>query len=119
MNKREKGGHYEGRAELILSEAGYKVKERNYYSPWGEIDIICEKDGILVFVEVKYRRNNNYGYGSEAIDVRKLKKMYLTGRNYLSEKKISIKEIRFDMIVFLGENYTWDKNIVWGDEIWT
>lgn len=119
MNRREKGGYYERQAEIILKKAEYRIIDKNYYSQWGEIDIICEKDGILVFLEVKYRRNSDYGYGNEAIDKRKLRRMYLTGRKYLSEKTIKAREIRFDMIIFLGENYTWDENIMWGDEIWS
>ncbi|MGL4403914.1 MAG: YraN family protein [Fusobacteriaceae bacterium] len=119
MNRREKGGYYERKAEIILKESGYEILEKNYYSQWGEIDIICKREETLVFVEVKYRRNNDYGYGSEAIDKKKLKRMYLTGKKYLSEKRFLTKEIRFDMIVFLGEKSTWDKNIIWGDEIWS
>ncbi|MGL4254418.1 MAG: YraN family protein [Fusobacteriaceae bacterium] len=118
MNRREKGGYYEEKAEIILKEAGYEILERNYYSPWGEIDIICEKDGIIVFVEVKYRKNIDYGYGSESINKKKLKRIYLTGKKYLSEKNFLAREVRFDMIIFLGEHSTWDKDILWGDEIW-
>ena len=37
----------------FLERKGFKVLERNYRKPWGEIDIIAEKDGIVRFVEVK------------------------------------------------------------------
>ncbi|MGL5963993.1 MAG: YraN family protein [Fusobacteriaceae bacterium] len=118
MTKREKGELYEKKAEVILKNDGYEIIEKNYYSQWGEIDIICKKAGILVFVEVKYRRNIEYGYGSESIDKKKLKRIYLTARKYLSEKNFLTSEIRFDMIIFLGEQSIWDKDIIWGDEIW-
>ena len=37
----------------FLERKGFKILERNYRKPWGEIDIIAEKDGVIRFVEVK------------------------------------------------------------------
>jgi len=43
----------EGIAAQFLEKKGFKIVERNYWKPWGEIDIIAEKDGVVHFVEVK------------------------------------------------------------------
>lgn len=53
--KREIGNTGEKLAAKFLRKKGYRIREKNYVSPFGEIDIIAEKDGTLVFVEVKTR----------------------------------------------------------------
>ena len=51
--KRRKGDIGEDVTCKYLEKRGYKVLERNYWKPWGEIDIVAEKGPILSFVEVK------------------------------------------------------------------
>lgn len=52
-SKRRIGNIGEGVACRYLLSKKYKVLERNYWKPWGEIDIVAEKEGVLCFVEVK------------------------------------------------------------------
>ena len=52
----EKGKKGESLAACYLEKKGYTVVVRNYHSRYGEIDLICRKDGYLVFVEVKERK---------------------------------------------------------------
>src|SRR3989338_4710146 len=47
------GSFAEELAEKFLKDRGYKILGRNYRKPWGEVDIIAEKEGIIIFVEVK------------------------------------------------------------------
>ena len=56
MNKRKTGTAYEKKAAAYLKEKGYHILKRNYRCPLGEIDLIAEENGYLVFIEVKYRR---------------------------------------------------------------
>ena len=49
----EFGSFAEGLAEKFLKNRGYTIIGRNYRKPWGEVDIIAEKEGIVIFVEVK------------------------------------------------------------------
>lgn len=116
-NNREIGNIYEERAEKLLLSSGYKILERNYRVRAGEIDIIAEKDGVIVFVEVKYRSSTAFGYGIEAVDYRKIRRIYNAARIYLTLNRKFSNEIRFDCISFLGEKISWTKNLVWGDEI--
>ena len=68
MNKRKKGGEMEDLACRFLEERGLRVLHRNFRSRTGEIDIVCrEKDGTLVFTEVKYRRSLDQGCPEEAV----------------------------------------------------
>ena len=57
MNKREKGTVYENMAASYLEEKGYQILEKNFYSHFGEIDLIAKKEEVIIFVEVKYRKN--------------------------------------------------------------
>lgn len=56
QNNRKKGNEYEERAVSLLQEKAYRILARNFRTSIGEIDVIAEKDDILVFVEVKYRK---------------------------------------------------------------
>lgn len=50
---------------------GYRILAQNYVTPFGELDLIAEKDGTIAYVEVKYRRGGSYGDPLEAVDERK------------------------------------------------
>lgn len=71
VNKRAAGADKEQLAARYLVDNGYTVLERNFRNKTGEIDIIAKKDNYIVFVEVKYRSNNKYGYAVEAVNYRK------------------------------------------------
>lgn len=87
MNKRQTGSAYEMLAADWLKQHGYQITEKNYRCGQGEIDLIAEKDGYLVFVEVKYRRTGQKGDPAEAVDLSKTKKDFKSGRVLLLEKK--------------------------------
>ena len=63
----------EDRACRFLKRKGYKIVDRNYFSRFGEIDIIAQNKEYLVFVEVKTRSNFFWGYPAEAVDKEKFK----------------------------------------------
>ena len=92
-------------ASEYLNILGYKIIKRNYRSKFGEIDIITIKDNILIFVEVKTRINNNYGYPIDSITKLKQKHIYNTAQYFLLNNKISYEEIRIDAIeVYISQN---------------
>ncbi len=71
QNNRQVGAYYEERVALCLEERGYRILARNFRCKFGEIDLIAQKDGIIVFVEVKYRKTGACGAPEEAVDYRK------------------------------------------------
>ncbi len=85
-------------AEYFLSKKGYKIIERNYRKRFGEIDIIANDGGCTVFVEVKTRNSIQFGYPSQAVDSRKMKKIIKTANCYIAENGIFDGEFRFDVI---------------------
>lgn len=117
MNNREVGNIYETKSVEILIKENYEILKRNYRNRYGEIDIIARKNNLIIFIEVKYRATSKYGYGSEAVDKKKIKRIYKTAMQYLLENNFQENQCRFDCISYLGKDFKWDKNIVWGDEI--
>ena len=91
------GARGEERAAQHLESLGYEIVERNYRCRHGEIDIIAREKGDLVFVEVKTRRNNSFGYPSEAVDSRKRNKLALSGEQYLIDRDLGEIDCRFDV----------------------
>jgi len=101
-NNIEKGLLGERKAQEYLIAKGYKIKELNYRTKIGEIDIIAEKSNTLIFAEVKTRTSTNYGFPYEAVNRRKLNKIVKCSLIYLKEKGFSNYQIRYDIIeVFL------------------
>jgi len=66
-----------------LLEAGYEVIERNFRTPYGEIDIIATLNGQLTFIEVKTRTNNLYGTPESSITAQKRKHMINAAQSFL------------------------------------
>ena len=117
LNTREIGNKYEDKSVETLVREAYKILERNYQNRFGEIDIIAEKNKEIVFIEVKYRKTNKFGYGYEAVDRRKIIKILKLANYYIQSKKYHNYKIRFDCMSYLGDELDWIKDIVWGDEI--
>ncbi len=117
MDNRAVGTKYEGIAMNYLVEKGYCELGRNYYSRYGELDLICrdKRKGEIVFVEVKYRKSVEYGNGLESITRSKQRKLVKTAAIYLKDKKIKDTPYRFDIISILGDEIEHIENAIWGD----
>lgn len=98
------GQKAEERARRFLSKRGLKLVTRNYRSPYGEIDLIMRERNVLVFVEVRYRRDGNYGLAAETIDHRKQYRIRATAEHFLlSNKHWADRPCRFDVIGLSGD----------------
>lgn len=87
MSSTDTGRQAEKAAGVYLEMRGYKIIERNWRRPRCEIDIIAEKDGVIHFVEVKYRATDAQGGGLEAITPTKLKQMQRAAWTWVEETK--------------------------------
>ena len=67
MKRREVGILGERIAQSFLEQNGYNIVETNYRCSEGEIDVIARREDLLVFVEVRTRRSNNFGSPEESI----------------------------------------------------
>jgi putative endonuclease len=109
------GRDAEHRACEHLGSHGLTLIERNYRTPFGEIDLIMEHQRTIVFVEVRYRRSQDYGTPAETIDPRKQAKLRATAAHYLQRHKSAAKRpCRFDVVAVSGttdgEHIQWLQN---------
>ena len=92
-----------------MKKQGIQILEMNYRTSRGEIDIIGRQKDILIFIEVKYRKNASYGYPWEAISIGKKKRIYFVAEQYIMMKHWK-KQIRFDVVSICGNEILWFQN---------
>lgn len=87
--KRKFGDIGEKIAARHLERKGYQIVDRNYRKPWGEIDLISKKAGLLVFCEVKTRdaKNVEHYLAESSVNYLKIKKLQKICETYLAEKR--------------------------------
>lgn len=85
-------------AERYLRKKGYRLVERNYRCPVGELDLIVLDRHVIVFVEVKSRSDDRFGLPLESVHLRKQRKMIKTALFFLNEHRLHHREARFDVI---------------------
>ena len=71
-----------------LEGRGYKIEARNVRTPYGEIDLIAQKDGFTVFVEVKARTSKIFGPPEIAVSPRKKEHMLSCSEHYAQQNEI-------------------------------
>ena len=82
-----------------LQDQGLHLIERNYRCQRGEIDLVMRDISSMVFVEVRYRRNNRFGSGAESVNRYKQAKLIATALHYLQSHKAAAKSpARFDVV---------------------
>ena len=88
----------EGKAAEYLEGIGYQILERNFRTPYGEIDLIAQINSEIIFVEVKTRSSRNFGYPEEAITAKKMQHMIESAESYMQEQEDQQKDWRIDVI---------------------
>jgi len=91
------GSEGEDLAVRFLKKKGYVILERNYKNVIGEIDIVARDGNTMVFVEVKTRANNTFGYPFEAVTRNKIRKIKNLALLYLKKHKKEFP-VRFDVV---------------------
>ena len=105
LNNRELGNLGEDLAVNYLMKNKYIIISRNYRTRYGEIDIIAKDKEYLVFIEVKARKNTNFGYPREAVNFTKQRKIKELANYFLLKENKMNNNIRFDVVeVFLDKN---------------
>lgn len=89
-------------AAKFLYRRGYEIMERDWKGEVGEIDIVAEDHGTLVFCEVKTRMNNDSGFPSEVVSKAKRERYEKLAIEYLSKHVISVDmPVRFDVVALV------------------
>ena len=93
-------------AAQFLLEKGYRILERNLRTSLGELDLVAEDNGVVVFVEVKGRTTDAFGGALFAIHHRKREKLVKLASQYLAQRHWSEKACRFDVVLVQGQPAT-------------
>jgi len=112
MPSRDSGEAAERHALAYLMQQGLKLVETNYRSRFGEIDLIMRDGEVLVFAEVRMRKNNDFGGARASITVAKQTKLIKTANQYLA-KIARPPPCRFDAVLLGDANsgtIEWIKN---------
>jgi putative endonuclease len=101
-NRVRTGRTFEEQAAHYFLDQGYELVAQNWQASHKEIDLIVRKDKVLVFVEVKAARSNQFGHPIEKLTPKKIHNLVEAAQRYLDDTKISGVDIRFDVVTFLG-----------------
>lgn len=102
MSTRETGARAEDFAAGILQKKGSEILTRNYYTPYGEIDLIVRDGDCIAFVEVKARREGSMVRPAQAVDRRKQRRIAQSAVCYLLEHPAGLQP-RFDVFEIVME----------------
>ncbi|HAO07428.1 YraN family protein [Chryseobacterium mucoviscidosis] len=89
-------------AAEYLQKNGYKILVRNFRYQKAELDLVAEKDSLIVVVEVKARSTDVFNLPQEAVNKRKIK-LIVSAANYFMEEYNKNQEVRFDIISVLPD----------------
>lgn len=98
MTRKELGAIGEEAAVRLLRRRGYRIRERNVRCPMGELDVVAEDGGTLVFVEVKTRSTVEYGNPFESISPMKQRRLLRLAVYYLAARRLADRPCRFDAV---------------------
>ena len=100
--KRERGDAAEAAALRYLKKNGLRLLERNFNTRWGEIDLVMEERGQLVFVEVRYRMNNSFGGAAASVTMAKQARILRAAAQFLAQHNLAHRPVRFDIVTAEG-----------------
>ena len=100
----ELGKEGENIARMYLMQNEYEIIENNYTYKKGEIDIIAQKDDLIIFIEVKTRQSKELQDPLLSVTKKKQKQIIKTADAYIKENDIDL-EARFDIISILTNKY--------------
>lgn len=104
--KQKYGGLAEQQAADFLLRKGYAILDRHVTSRYGEIDLVADDRGTIVFVEVKARRSQKFGTAAESVTKKKLERLRLAIEEYVQKKGWENRSMRMDVVAIDRKNVT-------------
>ncbi|MGD2053454.1 MAG: YraN family protein [Gammaproteobacteria bacterium] len=98
---RDRGQHAELACCKYLQQQGLKLLDKNYHGRRGELDLVMQDSNTVVFIEVRYRKDNAFGGALESITPGKQEKLRLTAEQYL-QQETHLTQGRFDVVAMTG-----------------
>ena len=113
LYKKQLGKTGEVIAINYYQKLGYKIIIRNFYTRYGERDLVLRKNNKILVVEVKTRTNNKFGYGEEAISTKKLKNIRISYQILCQQKQLPDSvEIEVCVVYMCYNTYTINRFII-------
>jgi putative endonuclease len=98
QQRQELGKTGEDLAVRALTARGYAILDRRYRTRHGEIDIVCEHQGVVVFVEVRARATGEFGRAAETVTAAKRRRVTAMAVDYLARRRLTGRACRFDVV---------------------
>ena len=98
MARQRLGERGENLACRELTARGYHILHRRYRTRHGELDVVAEQHGVLVFVEVRARATGEFGRAAESVTIAKQRQVTRVAIDYLSHHGIANRPCRFDVV---------------------
>lgn len=96
--RRARGREAEELAARWLAARGYRILARNHALRRGEVDIVCEREGLVCFVEVRSRTGTAQGGPEETVDRRKARKVVAAATDWAARNGALGRALRFDVV---------------------
>ena len=111
---KSKGKLYEEQAREYLVQRGLTLLNQNYHCRFGEIDLIMLQQGVLCFIEVKFRANMGFGGAASAIPLQKQKKIVKTALFFIAQNtRLAQHAMRFDAFLIQRRASNQNHNVNW------
>ncbi|MFU8817000.1 MAG: YraN family protein [Pseudomonadales bacterium] len=107
-NTQSTGRWAEDQALAHLQRHGLRLLSRNFRCRLGEIDLIMADGSVIVFVEVRFRRDVRFGEGFDTVTRSKQRKLLATARAYLARRTFDNPACRFDVVSVTQRHYAPD-----------
>lgn len=114
MNTRMLGSASEDKGVNFLIDNGFEIIDRNFKCNIGEIDVIAIKNNIIRFIEIKYRKSNEFGSAAYAINEKKLQKIFKIAEYYIMTKHLSENAFSIDALLIDDFEINYIENIYGG-----
>jgi putative endonuclease len=112
------GAAFEAHALVFLQRQRLRLVARNVVCRGGEIDLVMrERDGALVFVEVRARAQRHYGGAAASIGWQKRQRLVRAARHYLATRVSVVPACRFDVVAFEAGRLVWLRDAFRADEV--
>ncbi len=103
-DRRHTGAAAEGAARATLEAQGLRTLASNVNFRFGELDLVMRDGDTVVFVEVRYRRNDRFGGGAGSVDYKKRRRIVLAARAWLAgQRGLADAPCRFDVVTAQGD----------------
>jgi putative endonuclease len=109
------GAAWERAAQRELERAGLRLRAANVRYRFGELDLVMDEGEVLVFVEVRYRRGQDFGGGAASVDARKRLRLARAASAFLAATPaLARRACRFDVVAITGDaaapRFDWIRN---------